>query len=202
MKRKIAILGMILVSVIFVSVENGEKRANAYSYYDTLDALKTEEIKLYAAHPIKAAKAKACASTAESKTGEYWANYTAWQGNGDAFRHAAWSALMTKNIDRTFAYKAGLAHEGLDTNYNWDKQNYDTKMDISNNYAGRDIGDSNSSDSDKELLKKVKEQTKNGNLKRIRMYTSSNNKNDRTIDGVMTNYVGYYVPTSNGGLLK
>ena len=46
MKRKIAILGMILVSVIFVSVENGEKRANAYSYYDTLDALKTEEIKL------------------------------------------------------------------------------------------------------------------------------------------------------------
>ena len=75
-------------------------------------------------------------------------------------------------------------------------------MDISNNYAGRDIGDSNSSDSDKELLKKVKEQTKNGNLKRIRMYTSSNNKNDRTIDGVMTNYVGYYVPTSNGGLLK
>lgn len=107
---------------------------------------------------------------------------------------------MTKNISRTFSYKAGLAHEGLDTDYNWDKQNDDTKMDISNNYAGRDIGDCYSDYADKEILKEVKKQTENGNLKRIRMYTSSSKKNDDIIDGVMTNYVGYYVPTSSGGL--
>lgn len=200
MKKKSVLLGMLLASAIFVSIENGEKKVNASSYYSSVTALTAEEVKLYAAHPIKAAKAKECATIAEDATITYWKGYTAWQGNGDAFRHASWSALMTKNINRTFAYKAGLAHEGLDTDYNWDKQSDDTKMDISNNYAGRDIGADYSDCTNQEILNKVLARTKNGKLKRIRVYASSSSKTDAIVDGVGTNYVGYYVATSNGGL--
>lgn len=126
--------------------------------------------------------------------------YTLWQGNGDAYRHAYWSALMTKKIDRDFAYDVGLAHEGLKSGYNFDKQNADTKMDISNNYSGRKIGTSNSSKSDSTISSVVKSNCSNGKLKRIRTYTSSAAKNDKIINGVMTNYVGYYVATTSGGL--
>ena len=48
---------------------------------------------------------------------------------------------MSKEIDNDFSYRAGLAHEGLKKGYNIDKQDDDTKMDIYNNYAGRNVGD-------------------------------------------------------------
>lgn len=170
------------------------------SYTDVLNRLTSEEIKLYSSHPIKAAKAKSCADQAESSASNKYKAYTLWQGNGDAYRHAYWSALMTKKIDRNFAYDVGLAHEGLKSGYNFDKQNADTKMDISNNYSGRKIGTSNSSKSDSTISSVVKSNCSNGKLKRIRTYTSSVAKNDKIINGVMTNYVGYYVATTSGGL--
>ena len=75
------------------------------------------------------------------------------------------------------------------------------KMDVSNNYSGRIIGSDNSSKSDSSLATVVKNSVSNGNLKRIRTYTSkTSGKNVRKLYGVYTEYVGYFVKTTSGGL--
>ncbi len=159
-----------------------------------------EEIWLCAQHPFKCNTANKLAQQASEKTKSIYDQYVQWQGNGDAFRHAYWSALMTKHIDRDFAYDAGLAHEGLKRGYNFDSQGDDNKMDISNNYSGRILGDNNKSKSDDQIANIIKNEVIKGNLKRIRTYTSVPSYVDCYIDGVPTKYVGYYEPTSDGGL--
>lgn len=179
--------------------ENNYKRSvNKRGIYSSLKALTPEEIELYAKHPIKAAKAKDCADYAETSTAKNWSGYTTWQGNGDAYRHALWSALMSKEIDNDFSYRVGLAHEGLKKGYNIGKQNDDTKMDISNNYAGRKVGDKSSKSRGK-IAKAIKNKCCKGGLRRIRTYTKNKKECDYVLDGVMTKYVGYYVATSDGG---
>ncbi len=171
-----------------------------YEDYLLFDRFTPEEIWLFTTHPIKSAEAKSLAETASAKTQELYKAYTRWQGNGDAFRHAYWSALMTKHIDRDYAYDAGLAHEGLERGYSFSAQSDDVKMDISNNYAGRILGDDNSSLSDTKLANLIRDEVSAGNLERIRTYTSNSSLMDCKLNGVMTKYVGYYVPTSDGGL--
>lgn len=159
-----------------------------------------EEILLCANHPFKCTTANSLGKQASEKTQSLYNNYVLWQGNGDAFRHAYWSALMAMHIDRDFAYDAGLAHEGLKRDYNFELQGDDTKMDISNNFSGRVLGDNNKSKSDDQIANMIKNEVTNGNLKRIRSYTSIPSYVDCYIDGVPTKYEGYYVPTSGGGL--
>lgn len=187
---------IIFILSFFVSY----KGINAKGYTDT-SSLTTQEIKLYSAHPKKALTAKECAETANDAAQDLYKDYTLWQGNGDAFRHAYWSALMTKKISKDFAWKAGLAHEGLDTDYEWSDLDDDAKMDVNNNYRGRQIGENNSSKKDSELKKMMITQCSNGGLKRIRTYTKEKSgKNVAKICGKYTKYVGYYVKTTDGGL--
>lgn len=176
---------------------SGGGSVETYLYFGEFTS---EEILLFSTHPIKSAEAALLSQDASEKTNSLYSEYTLWQGNGDAFRHAYWSALMTKNIDRDYAYDAGLAHEGLQRGYSFDSQPDDTKMDISNNYSGRILGDENSSLSDNQLATLIKNQVSAGNLKRIRTYTSNTALMDCQLYGVMTRYVGYYVATSDGGL--
>lgn len=196
--KNLKVIYFILFMIGVGIVCGGIKNVNAS--YSPLTSLTSQEISLYTAHPIKAVKAKNCATIAENKTNEWYKNYTTWQGNGDAFRHAYWSALMTKKIDRDFAYEAGLAHEGLSKGYSFSEQVDDTKMDISNNYSGRILGDDNSSESDGDLAKIIKKACSKGKLKRVRTYTSKTGDNTGYIDNVLTKYVGYYVATTDGGL--
>ncbi len=158
-----------------------KKPIYAGSIYDELRTLTQQEVSLYASHPAEALKVQAAASEAETSTARYWAAYTRWQGNGDAYRHAYWSALMTRRINRDFAYDAGLAHEGLSRNYNFSAQNADTKMDIQNNYFGRIIGTDMSSHSDYNIQCAINDNVRGGNLKRIRTYTSNSSACDRII---------------------
>lgn len=167
-----------------------------------LTTLTTEEIALYASNPDKAYAAKICANKAETFAANRYKKYTLYQGNGDACRHAYWSALMTKDIDRDFAYDVGLAHEGLTRNYSFSGLDADSKMDVSNNYSGRKLGSSMSTATDNQLAYAVVDNVNCGNLKRIRTYTSKSSENDKTIDNVMTKYVGYYVVTSSGGYIS
>lgn len=179
------------------SCTTGGSDQETYLYFGKVTG---EEILLCASHPFKCNTANNLADQASKKTQSLYNNYVLWQGNGDAFRHAYWSALMTKHIDRDFAYDAGLAHEGLKRGYNFDSQGDDAKMDISNNYSGRILGDANKSKSDDQIANIIKNEVTNGNLKRIRSYTSVPSYVDCYIDGVPTKYEGYYVSTSGGGL--
>lgn len=183
---------MVIWGLLFFSV--------IYAESVSAESLTTEEIKLYASHPIKAAKAKECAETATKSTEDKYKECVRWQGNGDAYRHAYWSALMTKNIDENFAWKAGLAHERLKPGYEFDKQNDDTKMDIMNNYIGRQLGEVCSSKTDKNLATMMAKICSSGRLRRIRVYSKNKVTNCEKIGGVWMKYVGYYVKTSDGGL--
>ncbi len=185
MKQKIVFCLLLVMSMIAGNTK--PILVNAVSVTN----LTAQEIILYANHPINALKAKEAAEDAEDATAVYWKKYTRTQGNGDAFRHAYWSALMTKKISKSFAYEAGLAHEGLTTSYSFNQLNDDCKMDVSNNYSGRDIGERYSNYKDNVIKDVVNTYVKLGKLKRIRVYSKDSSSKTR--------YTGYYVKTSDGG---
>lgn len=199
MKRLKRIISIVLC-VSVVSFYNHIYHVEASGY--GLTNLTTEEILLYASHPSEAAAVKICAGKAESFAAEHYKKYTLQQGNGDACRHAYWSALMTRDISKSFAYDVGLAHEGLKRGYSFSALNADAKMDVSNNYFGRTLGSSMKGSTDIQLAYAVVDNVNGGKLKRIRTYTSKSSENDRKIDGVMTKYVGYYVATTSGGYIS
>lgn len=188
------ILFMTACLLVFVKEDN----VRAETYFDRLPVLTAMELDLYTEHPWMAAKAKKAASDAEAATEKYWKGYTSYQGNGDAFRHSYWSALMTKRISRDFAYEAGLAHEGLKKGYSFDALEDDNKMDISNNYSGRIIGDKYSNYSDAVIRDILISRTQKGYLKRVRVY-SKTSAGCQKYSGVWTKYKGYYVVTNDGG---
>lgn len=57
-------------------------------------------------------------------------------GNGDAFRHAFWNAMMVNQTSVDWATKWATAHEEGNPNNN----NLDKTMDLANNARGRQIG--------------------------------------------------------------
>ncbi|GEM_PF-2757036 len=162
--------------------------------------IKATEVALVAKHPIKGNKAKELADKASKKTEQYYKKYAQSQGNGDAFRHAYWSALMTKHIDRDFAYQMGYAHEGYKpgTKVN----NLDTNMDISNNYAGRKDGTKKKKSSDKKIASYIKTSVKEGKKKRIRIITKkkSYDKKFYNLTGAKTRITKNFVKTDKTGL--
>ena len=78
-------------------------------------------------------------------------------GHNDAFRHAYWNALMTKNFGEKFAAAFGTAHEGVPGNPA-DKE----AMDLFNNELGRRIATENPNASDEELADLIFKAINNG----------------------------------------
>lgn len=154
-----------------------------------------KEINLFAKHPHNAAKTKNIADVASREAAKRYSKYTLWQGNGDAYRHALWNAIMTKNISRDWAYQVGYAHENLKPGEK--APDLDTKMDITNNYRGRLDGTTYKDYNDVQLTQIVADTVSKGKKVRIRTYTSG--KADRVLDGVKTKYVNKFVETTSGG---
>ncbi len=183
-----------------INLENSEREYRSTRYIPgEWSSQHSREIALCSFHPISCNTAYKLSNTASISAADRYKDYTLWQGNGDAYRHAYWSALMTKHISRDFAYDMGLAHEGLTRNYTFSSQNSDKKMDISNNYYGRKKGTSLKGYSDSYIGKNIADNVSNGNLKRIRLYSSGGSTCDKVYQGICTNEVGYYHKTSNGG---
>lgn len=195
-----SIICLTMVSVFSFNGFDNDKIAYGLLELPTFSA---EEIKLLAANPKKMSKAYDCAIEASNETNKKYEKYCHWEGNGDAFRHAYWSALMTKKIDKEFAWKEGLAHEGLGTSYDFGKQKDEIKMDISNNYSGRQIGETYKDSNDGTISAVCRIHCSNGKFKRVRTRTSKT-KGDgvKKEYGVWTIFVGYYKATNKGGLIE
>ena len=121
----------------------------------TMRGLTNEEKLVARAHPIEAAIAKNASNVAGELTDDYWGenatNYDATAAN--AFKHAVWNALMTRDLGYSMARNFATAHEapyyGDTTPY---KMRYDesivmtihdgTVMDLINNERGRKVGQS------------------------------------------------------------
>lgn len=79
----------------------------------------------------------------------------------DAFRHAYWNALLTREFGAEFARDFTSAHETGYAPYPSDEEAF---MDLHNNAVGRDIAFSSPNVSDQQLQQKVMEALRGGNL--------------------------------------
>ncbi|PAF35025.1 hypothetical protein CHH69_12770, partial [Terribacillus saccharophilus] len=156
------------------------------------------EKELFAKYPQNIANTVKATEIANTYSEMFWAEYTRWQGNGDAFRHALWSAIMTKDISRGWAHEFAYAHEGLRTNESRD--NLDTNMDITNNYRGRVDGTTYSDLGNYELMQKVRKSVEDGKKVRIRTYTSKTPY--AKVAGVPTKLLDYFSETTSGGRIN
>lgn len=198
-------------------LEQGEKIYNEFSekisaldLYEDLNDLaqkkfgvKSQEIELFKKHPVKAARAMSLAQSAEDVTNALWKAWTTWQGNGDAYRHAVWSAFMNNHIDKSFAYQESYAHEGYDVGTYSKISDLDVKMDLENNHRGRDLGDIYKANdyTDVQICDGILKSTANGRLVRIRKKTSSSNydKSFYNRTNVKTVKMSYFIQTGKGG---
>jgi hypothetical protein len=85
-----------------------------------------------------------------------------WNDPGDAFRHAYWNALITREYGEEFASDFTTAHETEASNdFDAREQSF---MDLHNNGVGINIAISNPNISDEELQNKIFEALKAGKL--------------------------------------
>lgn len=84
-------------------------------------------------------------------------------GNGDAFRHALWNALMVKLTDSSWANKWATAHEYGAKN----QPSIEKSMDLSNNAYGRSLAGRVGKVPDHVYIDQLLIDVKNGKLKRI-----------------------------------
>lgn len=95
--------------------------------------LNPQELLLVAAFPYEAVHAYYDAQIADSQSRSWYHQSTQYQGNGDAFRHGYWNALMTNNIGSSMAKGFADAHE-------YYSSGVDKEMDLYNNAQGRSVG--------------------------------------------------------------
>ena len=99
--------------------------------------------------------------------------------NENAFRHALWQAILTREYGAEEANRIGLIHEEgilLPHPNDLDKTSLDTKVDLANNAIGRAIALENPGASNVELAKKVLSYFRNNDLNVIKNGMSSCHK--------------------------
>lgn len=148
-------------SITVLSTVKNEEDIQLMSDDGIYDKLTFEEKLLAAQDPVRALKAYYASLEAESKAKELYVEGQLYLGNGDAFRHAYWNALMVKRCGIEFAQQMATAHES-DTPEGLDKQ-----MDLRNNAYGRWDGEKHINLSDEELAIKIRDLVTDGQYLRI-----------------------------------
>ncbi|MBC6315330.1 DUF6973 domain-containing protein [Listeria grandensis] len=94
------------------------------------DRLNSKEKGYAKSSPYQAGIVYNCSTAATSLAGKYWVNGTADFHNGNAYRHAVWNGIMTREMDATKAKKWADAHE-------YGQKGVGPQMDLQNNATGR-----------------------------------------------------------------
>ncbi|MEW2352142.1 hypothetical protein [Spirillospora sp. NPDC029432] len=89
-----------------------------------------------------------------------WMPEGRYDGHGDAWRHAYWNALMTRDFGPTWTEKFGIAHERID------RPNAGAReaMDLYNNEVGRRIAQQHPDASDEEMARYVQQAVNRGEM--------------------------------------
>lgn len=99
-------------------------------------ALNQLEKDLYNSNPYYGLLSLECGRMALDETDVRYTDDAQRGGNGDAFRHAFWNAMMVNTTTKEWAEKWATAHEDGDLTNDY----LNRTMDLSNNYRGREIG--------------------------------------------------------------
>lgn len=130
---------------------------SAKSYDVFGQQLTGEELSLVSLYPSIATIVYDDAKFASGQANYLYQPSTLWKGNGDAFRHAYWNALLHHDIGDQLATAFTTAHEA-------NSSGVDKEMDLNNNAIGRLLG---SYYSRSDVFRQVILATQNGNLWRI-----------------------------------
>lgn len=145
-----------------IDVNNSNKIMGS-SDYPGLPDLNQKEQELFNQNPIKGLKAIWAGYKADTEARERYNDSVLHNGNGDAFRHAYWNALMVKYIDYSWAYDWATAHEEGATG----QSAIEKEMDLYNNMMGWTLVLGNESKSDEEIADIIQNAVRNGKMKRI-----------------------------------
>lgn len=131
--------------------------------------LTSEEKKLVALHPIEATLYATMSKNALKEAEKYYSSASLYQGNGDAFRHSYWNAILVKAFGGVGKGKQdGVERAKVWTNaHEQGSKGVDREMDLYNNDAGRYHGYLNYSKSHAELSTSLRKMVSQGSLVRI-----------------------------------
>lgn len=100
------------------------------------DILNSEEKALFSSDPVKGLFAVSSAYTATTWTNNNFDSSVTYLGNGDAYRHSFWQAILANAYGSSYAKQWGDAHESESPS------GVDKTMDLRNNSIGRSVGTS------------------------------------------------------------
>lgn len=173
----VKILTQVYNDKLYQNVEgNGLFSTHSYlpKQYTDLNSAEKALVKKYPGAAIRVYEAS---KEALSESIRRFTKSTLIDGNGDAFRHAYWNALMTKKLSFTGRY-VSVAHgsnlaEQFATAHETERTSLAAKMDLANNASGRKIAENSfgnmwgSFPSDSKLANQIFDEVKKGKLIRI-----------------------------------
>jgi len=138
----------------------------------SLNPLETELFKRY---PEQTTKLLYLGAIAKEKSEEIYSEKSSYLGDGDAFRHGYWNALLAKYVNADFAkawttareMKGVQADNGEMSIPDFDAKNSEAFMDMLNNNIGRTIGKINHKLTDDELVSYIQKQVARGKLYKV-----------------------------------
>lgn len=130
------------------------------------DNLTEDEKDLAKSHPIEFVKYAEAALQATDEAERYYADHQLYQGNGDAFRHAYWNALIVKKFNGLREDRVKRAQIWTDAHEQYSSGN-DKLMDLINNEIGRYHAYLNLSDNYPTLSRDLRAQVAQGGMVRI-----------------------------------
>lgn len=144
---------------------NKEDKITLFSidYVAGAAGLNSKEKALYNESPTKGLRCMQAGVTASSNAKAKFVSSVLYNGNGDAFRHSLWNALMVKLTNSSWANRWATAHEDGATN----QPSIEKTMDLSNNAYGRSLASRVGNVPDQVYIDQLLLDIKNGKLKRI-----------------------------------
>ena len=146
----------------------GGKARISYEDIPGIGDLNSKEIAIAKKHPIEFANFGATALIALNESKKYYSEAQRTKGNGDAFRHSFWNALMVTY----FANNSGPAH-GVERATAWataheaNASGIDKEMDLINNEIGRQYAYVNFTYTQSKFSSGLRSMVKQGTLVRI-----------------------------------
>ncbi|MGM0816196.1 MAG: DUF6973 domain-containing protein [Bacillota bacterium] len=140
-----------------------------YSYIPGFSDLTEKEVELARQHPVEFVTYASTAKNASDETNKYFGKSQLWQGNGDAFRHTYWNAILVPNFGGTMK---GPNHgynraKVWTTAHEQNSKGADREMDLYNNEQGRQLGVTKYYNTNTQFSKSIRTMVKQGSLVRI-----------------------------------
>lgn len=126
------------------------------------------EIDLAKKNPFEFVTYGACSVLAKTASEQYYSKASLYQGNGDAFRHSFWNAVLAKDLGAIKGRDFGVARAKVWTDaHEQYSSGIDKEMDLYNNEIGRTVAYNNYSWNKDQYISHLKNEIANGSMIRI-----------------------------------